>query len=129
MSSPALLQQLCAARLPSAIWQRNPTVFGAAEAAAEVKTAILNRLGWLDAPTAMEHELPQLRDFVVGLQRDELTDVYLLGMGGSSLCAEVLRDIVGTTSVSGRLTVLDTTDERTVRQVTEALVPERAFFI
>ena len=40
--------------------------------------------------------------------------VYLLGMGGSSLCAEVLRSVYGVAPGSPELFVLDTTDERTL---------------
>ncbi len=58
-----------------------------------------------------------------------LTDLYLLGMGGSSLCAEVLRDVPLARRHGGNLTVLDTTDERMVQGVTTNLVPERSLFI
>jgi glucose-6-phosphate isomerase len=58
-----------------------------------------------------------------------LTDVYLLGMGGSSLCAEVLRDVPLRRRPGTELTVLDTTDERTIQAVTTNLVPERSLFI
>jgi glucose-6-phosphate isomerase len=129
MPSPTLLQQLASAHLPSRIWQRDPAAFVGTDAGSSITTAILNRLGWLDAPASMEAELPAVERFIAELQQEELTDVYLLGMGGSSLCAEVLRDILGSTNIRGRLTVLDTTDERAVRDVSEALVPEHACFL
>jgi glucose-6-phosphate isomerase len=50
-------------------------------------------------------------------------------MGGSSLCAEVLRDVLGAQGGRNRLVVLDTTDERTIRHVTETLVPARSCFL
>ena len=50
-------------------------------------------------------------------------------MGGSSLCAEVFRDVPGRTRDSCRLAVLDTTDERTIRAATESLDPARSLFI
>ena len=129
MPSPSLLQQLASAQLASRIWQRDPAAFVGTNAGSSIATAILNRLGWLDAPASMEAELPAVEGFIAQLQQEELSDVYLLGMGGSSLCAEVLRDVLGSTNIRGRLTVLDTTDERAVCDVSEALVAEHACFL
>ena len=95
--------------------------FAAAEASIE------NRLGWLEAPDRMRSEAGPVEAFARDLAADGLTDIYLLGMGGSSLCAEVVRDVLGTGP--SRLTVLDTTDEATIARVTRDLVPARAFFI
>jgi len=50
-------------------------------------------------------------------------------MGGSSLCAEVLRSVFGTAPGYPDLVVLDTTDERTITQLAERLDPERASFV
>ena len=62
-------------------------------------------------------------------RQDGLTNVVLLGMGGSSLCAEVLRDVSIDRTDSCALTVLDTTDERAIRAVTEGLRPEETLFL
>ena len=77
----------------------------------------------------MTAALPEVEAFAAGALADGLTDVYLLGMGGSSLCAEVLRDVPLARPDRVQLTVLDTTDERTIHRVTQALDPERALFI
>jgi hypothetical protein len=93
MSIDTLLTELAADSLASRIWGRDPEAFVGPTAAPAAHDAILNRLGWLAAPTGMEARLDEVRAFAGGLSRDGLTDVYLLGMGGSSLCAEVLRDV------------------------------------
>jgi glucose-6-phosphate isomerase len=120
-----VLKQLAAGRLASRIWQRDPEAFVGAGAAPAAEAAIRHRLGWLDAPSSMAGRLEAVHAFAEGLTRDGLTDVYLLGMGGSSLCAEVLRDVLGVRNGAGRLVVLDTTDERAIVQATESLVPGR----
>jgi hypothetical protein len=50
-------------------------------------------------------------------------------MGGSSLCAEVLRDAAPSRLGGAALVVLDTTDERTILQVADTLDPSRTLFL
>lgn len=59
---------------------------------AAVQQSIVQRLGWLDLPESMTAELPALTDFVTQVEGDEFTQVLVLGMGGSSLAAEVYGD-------------------------------------
>jgi glucose-6-phosphate isomerase/transaldolase/glucose-6-phosphate isomerase len=66
-----------------------------------------NRLGWLDVPRRMRDEAAELRRWAAGVRASH---GVLLGMGGSSLGAEVLR----ATNGNERLVVLDTTDPATV---------------
>jgi glucose-6-phosphate isomerase len=77
----------------------------------------------------MASHVAEVETFATGTLESGLSDLYLLGMGGSSLCAEVLRDVPLARQSGGNLTVLDTTDERTVQAVTANLVPERSLFI
>ena len=77
-----------------------------------------NRLGWLDVPRRMRDEAAELRQWAAGVRASH---VVLLGMGGSSLGAEVLR----ASSNDERLVVLDTTDPATVA----AAPVEDAFYL
>ena len=52
---------------------------------------IANRLGWLTIAERMLGELGDLELFAAEAHDDELEDIVLLGMGGSSLAPEVLR--------------------------------------
>ncbi|MEO8482351.1 MAG: glucose-6-phosphate isomerase [Acidobacteriota bacterium] len=124
-----VLTQLVTSNLASRIWRRDPEAFVGDGAAPAVYASIRNRLGWLDAPSGMVAHVEAVTAFVDELARDGMTDIYLLGMGGSSLCAEVLRDVLGASGARNRLIVLDTTDERTIRHTTEALVPTRSCFL
>jgi len=52
---------------------------------------LANRLGWLTIAQRMLGELGALELFAAEAHDDELEDIVLLGMGGSSLAPEVLR--------------------------------------
>ena len=130
MPRSTLAQTLADDRLPTRIWNRETTLFAPAGAPRELHNAIVNRLGWLDSPSQDAQDLAELLLFADEVRGAGLTDVYLLGMGGSSLCAEVLRDIpVGKPHERCRLTVLDTTDERAIADVTDGLRPEHTLFL
>lgn len=60
---------------------------------------------------------------------ESIADVYLLGMGGSSLCAEVLHSVLGQSAGFPRLHVLDTTDESTIGSAAGRLDPARTLFL
>jgi len=124
-----MLTALASGRIASRIWRRDPAVFVGARAAESVQEAINGRLGWLDAPAAIADHVPRLAEFAGSIRTDGLNDVFLIGMGGSSLCAEVFRDVPGFRDRSCRLGVLDTTDERAIRATTEALDPAHTLFI
>jgi glucose-6-phosphate isomerase len=114
------------------IWARDTAVFVGSDAPAAVQDAIARRLGWLDAPLAASGHAADLATFADAVRRDGLTNVVLLGMGGSSLCAEVFRDAASSGAAARpgcTLSVLDTTDERAIRAAGEALDPVRTLFI
>lgn len=68
------------------------------------------RMGWLTSPSTSSALLPELKKLVSEVQSAGYTHALLLGMGGSSLAAEVLRQIFRN-EVSGlKLTILDSTD-------------------
>jgi glucose-6-phosphate isomerase len=124
------LQALTRAHAATRIWQRDAAVFsGSSPLAAADRQSIDSRLGWLDAPERMRAEVPALRQFVDGVRREGLTEIYLLGMGGSSLCAEVLRETAAADPRGASLAVLDTTDERAVNRAAEAMTPSKALFL
>ena len=112
----------------SRIWRRDVTVWGA-EPGSEVGRAISNRLGWLDLPTTMVEPLTRVEALADALRGERITQVYLLGMGGSSLCAEVMRCVFGERDGGPKLVVMDTTDESAIAGVLSALEPARTFFL
>ncbi|MGD1034459.1 MAG: bifunctional transaldolase/phosoglucose isomerase [Candidatus Dormibacteria bacterium] len=90
------------------IWDRDPDLWKAGDAAHAA--VIGNRLGWLDVPVAMRQRSSELTAFAAEVRDAGFTDAVLLGMGGSSLCPEVLRTSFGSAPGFPVLHVLDTTD-------------------
>ncbi len=86
---------------------------------------VARRLGWLDAPTRTVPYLPVLERLAAALAADGASTLFLLGMGGSSLAPQVLRQVLG--NPSGReLVVLDTTDPERVAEILDGLDPATA---
>lgn len=90
---------------------------------------ITDRLGWLTVQDQMRPQLENLRHCVSAAKDMNITDVVLLGMGGSSLGPEVLRTSFGSQKKAPRFWVLDSTVPGWVRQVTKAIAPARTLFL
>ena len=109
------------------LWEKDGSLWGADR---EHQRVARNRLGWLDSPETMRAELPGLEAFAAGLRADGFTHAVLLGMGGSSLAPEVLRETFGPPASRGPdLLVLDSTDPGAVAAVERAIDLERTLFI
>lgn len=94
------------------LWDRDPSIWTSDPGMQE---KIRNRLGWLGAPDSVRDQLDAVRALVEGARAEGLTTVRLLGMGGSSLCAEVLRRCGGVAPGFLDVQVLDTTVPAAVR--------------
>ena len=81
-------------------------------------------LGWLDEPSRIRPQARELVEFADAVV-EELDDVVLLGMGGSSLAPEVLRRPFDATN----LHVLDTTHPRAIRELESKLDLSRTLFV
>ncbi len=90
---------------------------------------LANRLGWLTIAERMLAELGALELFAAETHDDELEDLVLLGMGGSSLAPEVLRRSFAGRDGGPRLHVLDSTDAARIRAIEGAVDLQRTLFI
>jgi glucose-6-phosphate isomerase len=108
------------------IWRRDVSVW---TENVDVGRVIANRLGWLDVPTSLEPELERVETFAGEVRKDGIEIVYLLGMGGSSLCAEVMRSVYGVRSGHPQLVVMDTTDELAITSALTRLDPKKTLFL
>src|SRR5882762_77133 len=108
----ARLAQLQKDDAPRRLWAKDSTLWSSDPAK---RDEIRDRLGWLSVADQMLEHVQEFRD----LARDGRTysDVVLLGMGGSSLCPDVLRNTFGSTKTHPKLHVLDTTDPATILAV------------
>ena len=85
-------------------------------------------LGWLDVATA-QAPLTALAELAREVGADGFTDVLLLGMGGSSVCPEVLSLVLGPVDRAPVLHVLDSTDPAQIRRTESRLDLSRTLCI
>jgi transaldolase / glucose-6-phosphate isomerase len=106
------------------LWAKDSTLWSADPAKRE---EIRDRLGWLNVAEKMLEHASEFR----GLAKDGRTysDVVLLGMGGSSLCPDVLRNTFGAVKGHPKLHVLDTTDPATILSVRSKIRINDTLFI
>ncbi|MDQ2959838.1 MAG: bifunctional transaldolase/phosoglucose isomerase [Candidatus Dormibacteraeota bacterium] len=109
------------------VWDRDANLWKPGdEAHAKV---IGNRLGWLDVVDTMRADLPRLLALTSDVRDAGFRHCVLLGMGGSSLCPEVLRSSFGSAAGQPEMHVLDTTDPAAIDQLTRTLEPRTTLFI
>ena len=107
-----MYSRLDAIGFADALWSRR---LDAWTADPQTQEKIRNRLGWLTALDAVTPHVARIRAFVESVRREELTDVVLLGMGGSSLAPEVMRQVLGVAPGFPRFRMLDSVDPDAVR--------------
>ena len=102
------------------LWQRDPAVWTGGDEG--------HWLGWLEVPDADGAQVRRLEAFVDGVRRDGFVSAALLGMGGSSLCPEMLQRIFG--AAGGlELGVLDSTDPAQLRTFEGTIDIDRTLFV
>lgn len=103
------------------LWQRDASLWTGSDEA--------SWLGWLDITEyQIEHPI-ELRNLAKEVWSAGFKDVLLLGMGGSSLCPEVLRMTFGKVAGYPELHVLDSTDPAQVKSVESKIDISRTLFI
>ncbi|MCE2499353.1 MAG: glucose-6-phosphate isomerase [Dehalococcoidia bacterium] len=95
-------------------------------------TEIADRLAWLTLPTDVLPRISELRRFAESVQSAGYRNIVLLGMGGSSLGPEVIRQVLGP-SLNGasfpRMLTLDSTVPGWVASTTSAIDPAHTLFV
>ena len=117
------LSGLKSRRVISRIWSGDHTVWK------PDPTEISNRLGWLTVTDAMREQTPAMQALAQEVRDAGIRHVVLLGMGGSSLGPEVLRQTFGSAPGYPELIVLDSTVPGWVQSVTDAIDPAHTFFL
>ncbi|HKA24802.1 MAG TPA: hypothetical protein VKF80_07460 [Candidatus Eisenbacteria bacterium] len=98
-------------RVVERLWDRDATLWARDDPARRV---VENRLGWLDAPTLALRERTEYEELAQVARAEGDRHVILLGMGGSSLCPEVLSRTFPPASGYPSLAVLDSTHPASV---------------
>ena len=108
------------------VWAHDAT-FWSADPAAQVR--IKDRLGWLTLAAEMRAQIPALTGFATEVRRAGFKAVVVLGMGGSSLGAEVFGTDFPTAPGYPELLVLDSTDPERILLVKGGLEPRTTLYI
>jgi glucose-6-phosphate isomerase len=103
------------------LWQRDATLWTGDDEA--------KWLGWLDITEDQIAHPVELRNLAKEVWSAGFKDILLLGMGGSSLCPEVLRMTFGKIAGYPDLHVLDSTDPAQVKAFADKIDIPRALFI
>jgi transaldolase / glucose-6-phosphate isomerase len=108
------------------LWEHDGTLWAPAGT-----PEVTDRLGWLTIADKLLEEAGALDEFVAGCKADGLTDVVLLGMGGSSLAPEVFRLSFGNQSHPPglRLHVLDSTEPLQIAAVEREIDLAKTLFL
>src|SRR6267143_2606266 len=119
------LKAAAAKKVAARLWAKDTTLWSSDPKHQEVAK---NRLGWLEVSQKMRHDAPELASFA-NLAAQRFRHCVLLGMGGSSLCVDVLARIFGKQPGGLDLRVLDSTAPDAVRKAVEGFDLARTLFL
>jgi transaldolase/glucose-6-phosphate isomerase len=103
------------------LWQRDASLWTGKDEA--------QWLGWLGITNDQLAHIHRFRQLAEAARRSQVADVVLLGMGGSSLCPEVMKETFGTIKPFPELRVLDSTDPAQVKACEDKIDLRRTLFI
>ena len=86
-------------------------------------------LGWLSITEDQLAHIDNLSQAAADARKGGFTDILLLGMGGSSLCPEVLAKTFGHVSGFPQLHVLDSTDPAQIKAFDSKVNPAKTLFV
>ena len=122
----AALEDLARRDASAKIWAKDPSLW---KREPDHQKIIRNSLGWLTVMETTRQHAADLAKLAVEVERTGFSHVVLLGMGGSSLCPDVLRLTFGRLAGFPKLAVLDTTDPASVQAVEQFVDLPRTLFI
>ena len=124
------IAQLEADSVPARLWKHDPTLWASDQDPAgqnEVKI----RMGWLDSMDKARKKLKEYESFAKEIRKDKIDRVLVLGMGGSSLTAEVFSSLLAAASITAPLSLatLDSTDPAQVAEAAQYYPPDKTLYI
>lgn len=126
-ASARRLEALEADRYSQRLWEADPTLWKPGDE--EHQRVVGNSLGWLSVFEGVRDQVEGLVAFVDELRAAGYRSAVLLGMGGSSLAPEVMREVLGVREGFLDLHVLDSTDPAAVLAVEAAVELETTLFV
>jgi transaldolase / glucose-6-phosphate isomerase len=110
------------------IWAHDPTLWTTDPAGQnEVKI----RMGWLDSPLKARNLIPAYKAFADEIRNEGIGRILVLGMGGSSLTAEVFSSLQAAAKIDApvSLAILDSTDPEQVSLASGDFPPDKSLYI
>jgi len=108
------------------IWKKDAALWKDDEPSQKI---IKNALGWLTVPDEMLAVVDELTEFAEMIRTRGFETVMVCGMGGSSLCPEVLTKTFGRQAGFPELLVLDSTDPDVLAGLLDRVDIEKCLFI
>ena len=109
------------------IWEKDASLWKSEPAHQKI---ILNSMGWLTVAQEMIGAVSELNDFTNSVRSTARFDhLMVCGMGGSSLCPEVLRQTFGRQDGFPELLVLDSTDPDAISGFARRIDLEKCLFV
>ncbi|MGH9932446.1 MAG: bifunctional transaldolase/phosoglucose isomerase [Pyrinomonadaceae bacterium] len=122
----AALEEAARVKVIERIWSKDASLWK--NEAAQQKI-IANSLGWLTVPGEMLVVADELNTFAERVSASGFQHVMVCGMGGSSLCPEVLRQTFGRRQGFPELLVLDSTDPDTINNFKKQIDTTECLFV
>lgn len=108
------------------IWRKDASLWKSDDASHK---QIRNSLGWLTVPDEMIGVAGELIEFADVIRRRGFKHVMVCGMGGSSLCPEVLARTFGRQNGFPELLVLDSTDPDVIARFRDQIDVDHSLFV
>ncbi|HET6595058.1 MAG TPA: bifunctional transaldolase/phosoglucose isomerase [Anaerolineales bacterium] len=126
------IAQLEADSVPERVWKHDPSLW-APETDPEGQAEVQKRMGWLDSPEKARELIPAYKAFADEIHKEGIRRVLVLGMGGSSLTAEVFSALQAAANLHAEhpvsLAILDSTHPEQVSLAGENFPAEKSIYI
>jgi len=110
------------------LWTHDPTLW-TTDPAGQAEVTI--RMGWTDSPEKARACLPEYHSLADEIHNEGIGRILVLGMGGSSLTAEVVSSLFAAdgAELSSCLSILDSTDPDQVAAAIKDFPPDQSLYI
>ena len=122
------IAQLEADSVHTRLWAHDPTLW---DSDPEGQNEVKIRMGWLDSPVKARQLIPSYKAFADEIHTAGIHRVLVIGMGGSSLTAEVLSSLQAAAKIDApvSLAILDSTDPEQVSLKSGDFPPNQSLYI
>ncbi len=124
------ISQLESDAVPARLWKHDPTLW-APDGDHAGQNEVKIRMGWLTSTDKARKKMKEYQDFAQEVKNAGIDRVLVLGMGGSSLTAEVFSSLLAAAVIEASLSlaILDSTDPTQVALAADQYPPDKSLYI